>query len=116
MTTVTIYRAPDGRIMGFLAQGHAQLRARRGQDIVCSAVSALTQTAVNAMEALAGVHTHPRVGDGLLEAHLPLPLAEQERTTCDIILQTMALGLTDIAASYPAQVRVVWKEWREHHA
>ena len=110
MTTITVYRTPESKPVAFRAEGHAQARARRGEDIVCSAVSALTQTAVNAMQAIAGVDTRPRVGDGLLEAFLPAGLTQEQATTCDIILRTMLQGLTDIQTSYPAHVRVVYKE------
>lgn len=114
MTTITVFRRPTGEIAGFRSEGHAGFRARR--DIVCSAVSALTQTAVNGMEAVAGVRTHPMVGDGLLEVFLPDGLAGDPARDCQIILRTMVQGLKDIEESYPAQVRVLSKEWRGKHA
>ncbi len=115
MTTITVYRRPDGLLTGFIAQGHATEGARRGKDIVCSAVSALTQTAVNAIETVAGVPTQPTVDDGLLELHLPGALTDEQERVCDIILRTVMQGLTDIEQSYPKQVRVLCKEWRKHH-
>ncbi len=116
MTTVTVYRRSNGEIAGFRAEGHAQPRGRRGPDIVCSAVSALTQTAVNAMESVAGVLTEPLIDDGLLEAVLPVELTEKQASDCQIILRTVVQGLTDIEHSYPTRVRVVNKEWRGKHA
>lgn len=116
MTTVTVYRRSNGRIAGFRAEGHAQSKSRPGRDIVCSAVSALTQTAVNAMEAVAGVPTEPTLDDGLLEVLLPGGLTAKQASDCQIILRTVIQGLTDIEQSYPAQVRVVYKEWRGKHA
>jgi len=117
VTAVIVYRRPDGGIAGFRAEGHAGSKlARRGKDIVCSAVSALTQTAVNAMETVAGVPTEPAVDDGLLEVLLPAGLTAKQAADCQIILRTVLQGLTDIEQSYPGQVRVVYKEWRESHA
>ena len=117
MTTVTVFRRHDGAITGFRAEGHAS-RARRGKDIVCSAVSALTQTAVNAMETVAGVPTEPVLDEksGLLEVVLPVTLTGKQASDCQVILRTVVQGLTDIAQSYPGQVRVVYKEWRNAHA
>lgn len=110
MTVITVYRHASGRILGFRAEGHANARARRGSDIVCSAVSALTQTAVNAIESVAGVLTEPKVADGLLEMFLPKVMTIQQEHTCDIILRTVMQGLTDIEGSYPAYVRVCMQE------
>ena len=55
MTTITVYTSADGAVCGFLASGHAGGKKIRGYDLVCCAVSALTQTGVNALEAVAGV-------------------------------------------------------------
>ena len=118
MTTVTVFRRPDGAITGLRAEGHADPKAGRGKDIVCSAISALTQTAVNALETVAGVRTGPVVDEakGLLEAMLPGGLTAKQAADSQIILRTVAQGLTDIAQSYPGQARVVYKERRENHA
>jgi uncharacterized protein YsxB (DUF464 family) len=117
VTTVTVFFRPAGDLAGLRAEGHAAY-ARRRQDIVCSAVSALTQTAVNALEAVAGVPTEPVVNEktGLLEVILPGGLTAKQAADCQIVLRTVVQGLTDIAESYPGQVRVVYKEWREQHA
>ena len=55
MTTITVYTSADGAVRGFLASGHAGGKKIRGYDLVCCAVSALTQTGVNALEAVAEV-------------------------------------------------------------
>ena len=113
MTTVEVYRGPDGLLRGFRAQGHAGA-GTSGRDIVCAAVSALTQTAVNALETVAGVQTHPTVDEdaGLIECVLPQGLDAQRARTADIVLRTVRQGLMDIQTSYPRYVRVLLKEWR----
>jgi len=82
---------------------------------VCSAVSALTQTAVNALESVAGVPTEPLVDEdtGLLEVLLPGTLTGKQASDCQIILRTIVQGLIDIERSYPGQVRVATKEMEE---
>ena len=104
MSLITVYRRPGGELTGFCAEGHARSK------IVCSAVSALTQTSVNAMEAVAGVPTEPRLGDGLLEVLLPGGLTAKQASECQVILRTVVQGLADIARAHPAQVRIVYEE------
>ena len=43
---VTFFRRADGTLIGYRAQGHTGY-AEAGQDIVCAAVSALTQSTLN---------------------------------------------------------------------
>ena len=116
MTGITVYRGPMGSIMGFRVAGHARARVKTGGDIVCSAISVMAYTAVNAMETVAGVVTQPREEDGLLEVFLPRDMTEQQEHDCQIILRTALQGFSDIEQGYPRHARVVWKEWREHHA
>lgn len=112
MTTVELYRAGDGTLCGFCAQGHAGAQKKRGYDLVCAGVSALTQTAVNALETVARIKPFAQVSDGLLRCSLPDERTQEQTHTADIVLRTMAQGLLDIQTIYPAFVRVVYKEWR----
>ena len=64
MTTITVYTSADGAVRGFLASGHAGGKKIRGYDLVCCAVSALTQTGVNALEAVAKTTPVVEVRDG----------------------------------------------------
>ena len=51
MTTVRVFRRPDGAISGFDANGHAGY-AEAGEDIVCAAVSALTEATLNGLQSV----------------------------------------------------------------
>ena len=64
MTTITVYTFDGGRLCGFEAAGHAGAKRIRGYDLVCCAVSALTQTGVNALCQVAGVEPKVEVKDG----------------------------------------------------
>ena len=61
MTRCVLYTAESGQVTSFLCAGHAAY-ADEGQDIVCAAVSALTETCVNALERVAHVKPAVRVG------------------------------------------------------
>ena len=71
MTTITVYTFDGGRLGGFEAAGHAGAKRIRGYDLVCCAVSALTQTGVNALCQVAGVEPKVEVKDGYLSCILP---------------------------------------------
>lgn len=78
-----------------MAKGHAGY-GERGQDIVCAAVSALTQTAAVAAKRHRG---EVKKGDG----HIEVQCANTEYTP---VLEAIAEGLKMIARQYPLHVRV----------
>ena len=116
MTTITVYKRQDGAIAGFEASGHAGAARIRGYDLVCCAVSALTQTGVNALIAVAGVTPAVAVEDGYLLCILPEGLDEAAAARADIVLRTVIQGLTDIQNIYPKLIRIQQKEWRQADA
>ena len=116
MTTITVYTFDGGRLCGFEAAGHAGAKRIRGYDLVCCAVSALTQTGVNALIAVAGVTPAVAVEDGYLRCILPEGLDEAAAARADIVLRTVIQGLTDIQKIYPSLIRIQQKEWRQADA
>ena len=116
MTTITVYILEDGQLKGFEASGHAGSRKIRGYDLVCCAVSALTQTGVNALCAVAGFEPEVEVKDGYLRCMLPAQLTDRQMADAQIILRTIMTGLTDIQKIYPNLVRIQHKEWRQADA
>jgi uncharacterized protein YsxB (DUF464 family) len=105
MTRIRAFRGKGGALRGFSVAGHAGAGGA-GEDIVCAGVSALAQTAVNALEAIAGVHARVLVAPGLLVLRLPKGLPPRRRRTARVILRTAFQGFTDIAAAYPQHVRI----------
>ena len=103
MTTITVYTSADGAVRGFLASGHAGGKKIRGYDLVCCAVSALTQTGVNAR-------------DGYLRCELPQAIDAGRMEKAQIVLQTVMTGLTDIQKNYPNLIRIQQEEWRQADA
>ena len=116
MTTITVY-TPDGSVIsGFKAEGHAGGRRIRGYDLVCCAVSALTQTGVNALVSVAGVKPEVEIRDGYLKCILPEGMDEKASESAQIVLRTIMTGLTDIQKIYPNLIRIQQKEWRQADA
>lgn len=101
MTRVTVTYAGD-RIIGLSVEGHTGY-AQSGHDIVCAAVSSLSITCVNALEAVAGVC--PLVQQDELSGTLSIRLADapsaQAAHDAQVILRSTLLGYRDIAQAYP---------------
>ena len=116
MTIITVYALENGLLKGFEAGGHAGAKKVRGYDLVCCAVSALTQTGVNALCAVAEVTPDVVVRDGYLRCILPDGLGEAADEKAQIVLRTIMTGLTDIQKIYPTLVRIQQKEWRQADA
>lgn len=112
MVRVEVYRSASGEVRGFLAAGHAGY-AEKGDDIVCAAVSALTQTAVNALEEHAAVKPVVEVDkkSGRLRCELPAVLDPKQAERAQIILESMVTGLRGIAREYGDYIQL--KEVRE---
>ncbi|MCL1796269.1 MAG: ribosomal-processing cysteine protease Prp [Clostridia bacterium] len=106
MIDIRFHRSRSGRIHGFIVTGHAE-SAPRGKDIVCAGVSALAQTAPNALETVARVR--PIVcaeDDGYLSVELPNGMTRRQRRDADIVLRTVEQGIRDIAATYAQHITI----------
>jgi hypothetical protein len=104
MTHIDLYRTREGHLQGFRLKGHAGM-AEKGRDIVCAAVSVLTQTAVLGLHRHLGLTPDVERKDG----YLTCMLTEREMiemSAVQAILETMVIGLTDIAGQYPDYVRI----------
>ena len=104
MVVVRFYRTPKGKLSGFSVTGHSGA-GFHGEDVVCAAVSALSVTAVNALERVAGIAVSPFVSDGMLHVRLSGRITPKQRHDAKIILQTARLGLYQIARRHPRHVR-----------
>lgn len=101
MITVELIRDNNQAIAGFQVSGHAQA-APHGQDIVCAGVSSLVQSAIMGIERHLGRDIDLRQDGGGLR----MKLNGQPDNLTGAILETMLLGLTEIAKLYPKRVRI----------
>ena len=104
MISATLYQGKDGlnacRITGHSGQAEA------GRDIVCAAVSILGCTCVNALESVCGII--PLITEneaGLLAFQLP-EITPEENAKAQILMGALKQGLTDLAESYPHNVKL----------
>ncbi len=102
MIKIEIFRNQAGEIAGFQVRGHSNT-APRGQDIVCAGVSALTQTAVLGMEK----HLNRDFTLAIRSSgQLKFDLKDDPDTFTGAILETMLLGLREIAKANPDNVSI----------
>jgi uncharacterized protein YsxB (DUF464 family) len=79
--------------------GHADY-SESGRDIVCSAVSALTQAALLGLTDVVKLDINFTRRDGLLQFSVPKDITRAERHDCDIVLDTLAAALADLCKGY----------------
>ena len=92
--------------IGFECTGHAGYD-EIGYDIVCAGVSALTIACANGLKELAQCPVEVREKDGHLKVTLIPPLTDKQKEQGELLLKVLFLGIEDIAATYPAHVRLV---------
>lgn len=111
--TVAFYRRADGALTGFRAEGHTGY-AEAGADIVCAAVSALTQSTLNGLRNVLGAPVMFEIDDqsATLEARLTPEATEAQVTEAQLLLKTLLEGLQAIERSYPRNVRIFFEERR----
>jgi uncharacterized protein len=108
MIHVTINRLESGLIHEFTLSGHA-LFAKRGKDIVCAAVTAVSFGTVNAIEALAGFEPKVELGNGgFLRCELPLELPEETQKKVQLLLEGMIVSLQTIEKDYGKHIKITF--------
>ena len=99
MIKARIYRK-NQKIWGFEISGHAGY-AQAGEDIVCSAVTVLCFNTVNAVEKFTDIPFKAEADEkrgGYLKVLFPLEGMEDHDT--QLLLETLVMGLSDIALEY----------------
>ena len=112
-TTVTFVKRSDGALIGYRALGHSGY-ATSGEDIVCAAVSALTQTTLNGLTNVLKAPVMFEIDDeaAILEARLSPEATEAQVKQAQLLLETLLEGLRAIERSYPRNVRIFFEERR----
>lgn len=96
-----VLKFEDNRIKSFSVKGHSKM-ASYGKDIVCAGVSSVTQTALLGL----GEHLKRNVDYSVKSGDLFVKLLDTPDELTDAILQTMRLGLQEIAKLYPQMVKI----------
>lgn len=107
MIQIAIWKNSFSEVRALEVKGHAG-QAPYGKDIVCAAVSALTQTAVLALEkeVKEGFELKKRQGYIYLEITTK---NRKEKEKAVLILSTICFGLEEIGRDYQSYVSVEYK-------
>lgn len=101
MTHITLYWSPRG-LLGLSSQGHSG-HGKKGEDVVCAAVSSLVHALLLGLDQVLGLKDI----DTQVDASVPLiniKWTEEKLAEMDVLTRTIALSLKEIAAGYPGYV------------
>ena len=106
MTTITIERQQNS-IIQVECKGHTGF-AREGEDIVCAAISSITQTALLGLLNVAKVKVNCTKNDeqGYLKFEIVGDLDKEKRLECDAILETMLQGIADVQSDFSKYIKL----------
>ncbi len=115
MVSIVVRKNRQGRFLGLRCLGHAEF-SEKGLDIVCSAISVLTQTTIIALDELVGIplviEQNPEAG--LLDCGWDAAIAESKQEQAQLLLKTMCLGLREIERIYPENISLSELEVLDH--
>ena len=101
MVTVYLESNNSGEITGFIVEGHAEFD-EAGKDIVCAAVSVLTQTTALSLQKLLELESETlEVSKGRLTCRVSELDLKRRNQEIQLLLRSMELGLQETAHRYP---------------
>lgn len=103
-----VFNRVSNKLVEFKASGHAGA-AESGYDIVCSAVSASTIMIANGITDILKVSAAIEVRDGFLHINLR-GLSEAHIERCQVLMETMLLGLKAMEQNYGKYIKVLVEE------
>ena len=106
MTYVRIIKNND-KITKVEATGHAGY-AKEGEDIVCASLSSIIQTAALGLMSVLGLSIDLQKDEktGSLSFKLPETMSEKKSEKSQAILETMLMGISDLAGEYSEFIKL----------
>ena len=109
MININIFRDNNDSIVGYEIEGHANYD-EHGRDILCAAVSVLSQTTLIALNKVCGVDEESlsfsvENDRGYLKVSISKELEKEIRYKADIVLETMIVGIEDLSEQYPEYIK-----------
>jgi len=109
MIKVQIYRDRNNNIIRYSINGHSGYD-RIGKDIVCSAVSSVTQAAALGILQVLNIDAKVEMKEAYLDCRLPDNLSQTSREKANAILETMVLFLNELQKQYREYVQIIEQE------
>ena len=105
MTTITFHSHGD-RLTGFTVSGHSGY-AEAGADIVCAAVTSAVRLTECAVNDVLGLAASVKTRGSTLSLKLPGGLGEQNEETCQTLLASLMVYLSQLQEEYPENILVL---------
>ncbi len=107
MITAQLFQNSVNQYYGFLIEGHAGY-AEEGEDIICSAVSALALNTINSIEKFTAFQPICKMQEGYLscivsELRNSDSASDSHYREANLLLNSLALGLESIVQTYGTQ-------------
>lgn len=114
MILAEIFKNDLGHIVKYTISGHSNYKSH-GEDIVCSAVSVLSYTTLNALIEVCGLNENEIIytieeSSGYLDVILPKVIDKSILDKTEIVLKTLELGIKSVIESYPKYVTLEYGE------
>lgn len=114
MIRITIYKDKNNYIKRYSVSGHANYD-EHGRDIVCAAVSVLTQTTLLSINRVAKIEEDQifysiNQKSGYLDVEILDDVSSEEFKNAQIILMSLVVGLESVIDSYPDYVTLEYRE------
>ena len=97
MITVRLIKDSNNRLLSFIVSGHASY------DGICAAVSCLTQTTASALHEILNHRIRILSADG----YFKVTFVQLPTKNCQLLIDTMLLGLKKIQRKYHGLVQIV---------
>ena len=108
MTEITLLK-DAGKIRGFYGKGHSGY-SEKGSDIICSAISVLTQQVVVGIVDYLEIDIKVKTKDGYLYIDLREVSLDDYEKELDTLFETMYMMLIQIEEQYPENLKLVVEE------
>ena len=107
MIKAVFYRNRENQYTGFSISGHAGF-AKRGKDIVCSAVSALAINTMNSIDKLTDARFDACIDD---DGAIEFKFKSESDDKSQLLVSALSLGLTELYKEYDGKyLQVYFKE------
>lgn len=102
------FKRKSGQIVSFSMDGHSDY-AGSGEDIVCAALSVLSQSMVIGIEEVLKINLKYEIEDGFLTLSIE-DNTEDEINKCQVLLQTMLKSIESMIISYGEYINLEIEE------
>ncbi len=90
----------------FEISGHSDLN-KKGKDILCSAVSVLTQTFILTVKRILNINQQVNRGEGFLSSLIDLNgVSAENKLRLKLLIESLLIGLLEIKGEYPDKLKI----------